>query len=168
MKLSPRIAFALIAVTSSALVITGLVIGAWLRISPCPLCIFQRVLYLAVAAFAMLGVALPSVRRLWAALIALSASGGLATALYQTWLQLNPEQATQCGYGEPNLIEQLVDWLGMQWSYMFMATGFCSTREDIFGLSLANWSILCFALLLGAGMSMITTVRKSTRQAITT
>ncbi|TXT31839.1 MAG: disulfide bond formation protein DsbB [Rhodocyclaceae bacterium] len=152
MKLSPRIAFALIAVTASALVIAGLVIGEWLRINPYPLCIFQRVLYLAVAAFAILGVVLPGARRLWAILIALSAAGGLATALYQTWMQLYPEQGTQCGYGEPNLIERLVDWLGMQWSYMFMATGFCSTRENILGLSIANWSILCFAMLLGAGM----------------
>jgi disulfide bond formation protein DsbB len=160
MKLSPRIAFALIAVASSTLVIAGLMIGEWLRISPCPLCIFQRVLYLAVAAFAILGVALPGARRLWAALIALSASGGLATALYQTWLQLNPEQATQCGYGEPNLIEQLVDWLGMQWSYMFMATGFCSTRENIFGLSMANWSILCFAILLGASLRLAVPARR--------
>lgn len=152
MRLSTRICFALIAVTASALVVAGMVIGEWLRISPCPLCIFQRVLYLAVAAFAIMGIALPGVRRVWAGLIALSASGGLATALYQTWMQLYPEQATQCGYGEPSLIEQLVDWLGMQWSYMFMATGFCSTKESILGLSMANWSIICFAMLLGASI----------------
>lgn len=158
MKLSPRIGFALLAVTSSALVIAGLVIGERMRINPCPLCIFQRVLYLTVAVFAIMGVALPGARRLWAVLIALSASGGLATALYQTWMQLYPEQATQCGYGEPNLIEQLVDWLGMQWSYMFMATGFCSTKENILGLSMANWSILCFAMLLGA--SVVTTKQR--------
>lgn len=153
MTLSPRSGFALIAVASSGLVVAGLVIGEWMRIAPCPLCIFQRVLYLVVAAFAIVGVALPGARRLWAGLIALSASGGLATALYQTWMQLYPEQATQCGYGEPNLIEQFVDWLGMQWSYMFMATGFCSTRENILGLSMANWSILCFAVLLGASVA---------------
>lgn len=154
MKLSPRIGFALIAVTSSALVVAGLVIGDWMRIAPCPLCIFQRVLYLAIAAFAILGLALPGARQVWAGLIALSASGGLATALYQTWMQFYPEQATQCGYGEPNLIEQFVDWLGMQWSYMFMATGFCSTRENILGLSMANWSILCFSMLLGASVAI--------------
>lgn len=158
MKLSPRIGFALIAIASSALVVAGLAIGEWLRIAPCPLCIFQRVLYLLVAAFAILGFALPGFRRLWGGLIALSASGGLATALYQTWMQLYPEQATQCGYGEPNLIEQFVNWLGMQWSYMFMATGFCSTRENILGLSMANWSILCFAMLLLA--SVVTAIQK--------
>lgn len=63
MKLSPRIGFALIAVTASTLIIAGLVIGEWLRINPCPLCIFQRVLYLAVATFAVLGVVLPGARR---------------------------------------------------------------------------------------------------------
>lgn len=105
----PPTRFSQIATASSALVVAGLVIGDVMRINPCPLCIFQRLLYLVVAAFAILGVALPGTRRLWGGLIVLTAAGGLATALYQSWLQLFPEQSTQCGYGEPNLIEQLVD-----------------------------------------------------------
>jgi len=32
---------------------------------------------------------------------------------------------------------------------MFMVTGFCTNKEWVFlGLSLANWSALCFLLLL--------------------
>lgn len=151
-RLSARAGFSLIAAASAGLVGGGLVIGELMRLNPCPLCIFQRVLYLLVAVFALFGVAAPGARRLWGSLVGLASAGGLATALYQSWLQLYPESATQCGFGEPNLIEQLVDWLGMQWPYMFMATGFCTTREYILGLTMANWSILCFSGFLLAGV----------------
>lgn len=149
---SARTVFAVLAAGSVGLVACGLVIGELMRINPCPLCIFQRVLYLAVAAVAFFGVVAPGARRVWGALLGLISAGGLATALYQSWMQLYPDTATQCGFGEPNLIEQLVDWLGVQWPFMFMATGFCTTKELIFGLTMANWSILCFSGFLLAGI----------------
>ncbi len=149
---SPRAAFLLLFVGAFGLVGSGLVIGELMRLNPCPLCIFQRVLYLVVGVWALCGVLVPQVRRFWGALIALTSAGGLATAIYQTWLQLHPEAATACGYGEPNLIERLVDWLGMQWPFMFMATGFCTSKESILGLTMANWSIGCFAAFLLLGL----------------
>ncbi len=134
------------AVSSACLVAAGLAIGEIYRLQPCPLCIFQRLLYIVVALFALGGVALPGWRRAWGALAALTAAGGLGTALYQSWLQLAPEVSKECGFGEPTLIEQLVDWLGMQWPAMFMATGFCSSRDWLFlWLSMANWSVVCFS-----------------------
>lgn len=150
---SPRLGFALIAIAAAGLVGTGLVIGEWMRLNPCPLCIFQRVLYLLVAFWAVPGILLPGARRLWAGLIAATSAGGMATAIYQTWMQLNPEAvSTVCGAGEPSLIERLVDWLGMQWPYMFMATGFCTTKEYILGFTMANWSIVCFLGFLIVGL----------------
>ena len=150
-RLSARTGFAVIFLVAVGLVGSGLVIGELMRINPCPLCIFQRVLYLLVGAVALFGVLLPGARRLWGAVIGLLCAGGLATAVYQSWMQFYPETATQCGFGEPNLIEQLVDWLGMQWPFMFMATGFCTSKEYILGLTLANWSVLCFSGFLLAG-----------------
>ena len=149
---SPRTMFALIAISSLGLVALGLLIGEWMRLDPCPLCIFQRVLYIAVGAWALCGFLVPAIRRFWGALIAATAAGGLATAIYQTWMQLYPEVATQCGAGEMNLIEKFVDWLGMQWPFMFMATGFCTSKDYILGLTMANWSIGCFAAFLLAGL----------------
>lgn len=150
--LSPRAGFALIAFAATALVAAGVVIGEVMRLNPCPLCIFQRVLYLVVAALALPGVALPAARRLWGLLVAAAAAGGVATAAYQSWMQLYPEAARSCGAGEMNLIERFVDWIGMQWPYMFMATGFCTTKESILGLTMANWSIPCFLAFLVAGL----------------
>jgi len=149
---SARSAFAAIALAAVALVGAGLLIGEWMRLNPCPLCIFQRVLYLLVGFWALCGVIVPGARKLWGVLIALTAAGGMATAIYQTWLQLHPEGAIACGYGEPNLIERLVDWLGMKWPLMFMATGFCTSKESVLGLTMANWSIPCFLAFLVAGL----------------
>jgi disulfide bond formation protein DsbB len=150
--LSARAGFVLMGAASAGLVGSGLVIGELMRLNPCPLCIFQRILYLAVAGVALFGALAPAGRRVWGALIALISAGGLATALYQSWMQLYPESATQCGFGEPTLIEKLVDWLGMQWPFMFMATGFCTSTDYILGLTMANWSILCFSGFLLAAV----------------
>jgi len=160
MRFSVRGSFGLMALASAGLVVAGLVLGELLKLHPCPLCIFQRLLYLVVALLALGGALLPGWYRLWGALAGLAAAGGLATAAYQSWLQFAPEVAKECGFGEPTLIEQLVDWLGMQWPDMFMATGFCSSKEWVFlGLSMANWSILCFAGFLAA--AALLTLRRS-------
>jgi disulfide bond formation protein DsbB len=151
-RLSVRTGFAVIFAGAIGLVGNGMLIAELMRINPCPLCIFQRVLYLLVGAVALLGVVVPRARRLWGTLIGLLSAGGLATAVYQTWMQFYPEAAIQCGSGEPNLIEQLVDWLGVQWPFMFMATGFCTSKEYILGLTLANWSVVCFSGFLLVGV----------------
>jgi disulfide bond formation protein DsbB len=65
-------------------------------------------------------------------------------------MQAYPELAKECSYTDPNLIERLVDWLGMQAPSMFMATGFCTSKEWVFlGLSMANWSCLVFLGIVG-------------------
>lgn len=149
-KVPTRAWFATLALGCFGLVAVGLELQSMLRLSPCPLCIFQRLLYLAIGVSALGGVVLPVARMLWGAL-----GGGLAllgggVAAYQSWMQAFPELATECGYAEPNMIEQLVDWLGMQQPWLFMATGFCSSREwELFGLSMANWSCLVFAGIAG-------------------
>ena len=99
------------------------------RLAPCPMCIFQRVLYLVIGGLALLGFLLPVARLAWAGLIGLLALLGVGVAAYQTWMQAFPTLATECGYAEPNLMERLVDWLGMQWPSMFLATGFCASRD---------------------------------------
>lgn len=147
-----RPAFAGVFAATVLLVGTGLVIGELMRINPCPLCIFQRVLYLAIAFWALAGVVAPQARRWWGGLIAATAAGGMATALYQSWLQLHPESALACGFGEPSLIEQFVNWLGILWPFMFMPTGFCTSKESVLGLTLANWSVAGFAVFALLGL----------------
>jgi disulfide bond formation protein DsbB len=140
--------FAGLVTVSLSLLAAGLVIGEFARLNPCHLCIFQRLLYMVLAFFALCGVLLPGWRRVWCVLSGLTAVGGVIAAVQQSWMQYAPQLVNECGFGDPTLVERIVNWLGTQWPSMFMVTGFCTTKDWIFlGLSMANWSILCFLLL---------------------
>ena len=149
-KVPTRAWFATLALGCFGLVAVGLELQALFRLAPCPLCIFQRLLYLVIGVVGLLGFALPAGRMLWAGLGGALALGGFSVAAYQTWMQAFPELATECGYADPNAIERLVDWLGMQYPGLFLATGFCTNRDWVFlDLSMANWSMLIFAGIVG-------------------
>lgn len=142
--------FAALALGTLGLVAVGLELQQLYRLAPCPFCIFQRLLYIVIGVVALLGVVLPVGRLLWGGLITALAAGGVAVAGYQSWMQAFPHLATECGYSDPTLIERLVDWLGMQWPSLFLATGFCTSREwELLGLSMANWSFLVFLGIVG-------------------
>ncbi|WP_291993056.1 disulfide bond formation protein B [Candidatus Accumulibacter sp. ACC003] len=157
MPFSLRSRFALLALAALGLTAAGVVIGEMMRLQPCPLCIFQRLLYLLLALFAVCGVLSPGYGRLWGVLAGLTAAGGLATAAYQSWLQFYPDAGgLACGFGEPTLIEQIVDWFGVRWPELFMATGFCSSKDWLFlGLSMANWSALVFLAFIAAAVHLV-------------
>jgi len=156
-KVPVRAWFATLSLGCFGLVAIGMELQSMLRLAPCPFCIFQRLLYLVIGGLALLGFLWPVVRLAWAGLIGLLALLGAGVAAYQTWMQAFPELATECGYAEPNVIERLVDWLGMQWPSMFLATGFCTSREWVFlGLSMANWSLLIFAGIVGYAVVFLT------------
>ena len=148
MRITTRSAFVLLFLVSSGLLAAGLILGEVKHLQPCHLCIFQRFLYILMACFALFGALLPRWHRLWSALFFLTAGGGVLTALKQSWMQYAPDQSIECGFGDPTLLERVVNWLGGQWPEMFMVTGFCSDKDWVFlGLSLANWSGVCFLLL---------------------
>lgn len=137
--------FAALSAGTIGVALAGLQLQALLSLAPCPYCIFQRLLYLLIGAVALLGFLFPSLALLWLAVIGSMALLGLGVALYQSWMQAYPNLAPECGFSNPDLIERLVDVLGMQWPGLFLATGFCSSKEWVFlGLSMANWSLLFF------------------------
>lgn len=153
MQLTTRTFFTLLAVVSLGLLGAGLALGELLHLQPCYLCNVQRLIYIVLAVVAVLGVLLPHWGRLWALLAALVAMCGVLAAAQQSWMQFAPQQATECGFGEPTFYEQMINWLGGLWPQMFMVTGFCTNKEWVFlGLSLANWSGLCFAVLFGVAV----------------
>jgi disulfide bond formation protein DsbB len=142
--------FAALALGCFGLVAFSLALQITLRIAPCPLCIFQRLLFLVVGVLALAGFLLPRVRPVWLATIGVTALLGAGAAAWQTWMQLFPDLAPECSFTDPNLIERLVDWLGMQLPRLFLATGFCTSPGWSFlGLSMANWSLLIFLGIVG-------------------
>lgn len=155
---SPRRGMALTGLGSAALVVLALVLTRQLQLEPCPLCVFQRLLYLAVAGFALTGAVWPRTLTATGALALLPAVGGLVTATYQSWMQAFPANFIKCSIGVPsNPIEHLVDRLGEWWPTMFYAWGDCTSREwSLFGLSMANWSAVMF---LGITLVLVLTLR---------
>ncbi len=144
-KVPMRAWFATLGLGCLGLVAVGMELQTLLRLAPCPLCIFQRLLYIVIGFIGLLGFIWPAGRLLWAALAGGLAMLGAGVAGYQTWMQAFPHLAPECSFTDPNLIERFVDWLGMAWPSMFLATGFCTTRDwEMFGLSMANWSVLVF------------------------
>jgi disulfide bond formation protein DsbB len=142
--------FATLALGCLGLFAFSLALQGMLRLAPCPLCIFQRLLYLVIGALALAGFLLPVARLLWSGAIGVMALLGVGVAAWQTWMQQFPELAPACNFTDPNLIERLVDWLGMHAPSLFLATGFCSSIEWSFlGLSMANWSLLIFLGIVG-------------------
>lgn len=128
------------------LVVFGVELQNMLRLAPCPLCIFQRLLYILIGCVGLLGFAMPAGRLLWCALSVVLGGVGFGVAAYQTWMQAYPHLAPECSFTDPNIFERIVDWLGMQMPSLFLATGFCTSREwEFLGLSMANWSLVIYA-----------------------
>jgi disulfide bond formation protein DsbB len=116
---------------------------------PCPLCILQRIAYLALLAFALIAAGLSAARQTISSRMALmfgALSGliGLGIAARHIWLVLHPGQT--CGL-DP-LAVTINHWSITHWMpWMFSADGLCADVPDVFGLSLPMWSALGFTLL---------------------
>ena len=143
-RLPDRPLFALGAAIPLALVAFAIVLTQFYQVAACPLCIVQRMLYIAIAMSSF--TALISSHRIIhivAASLAVAFSAcGTAIAGYQIYLQRNPFTAT-CGDGT-SWWELLVDQAGLALPLLFKAGGFCSDTAWSFGLSIVEWSLLSF------------------------
>lgn len=155
MSRSPRLAFAILALVGLAAFFGGALLGKLMHLAACPLCILQRMLYLVVGVLGLAGLAVARTRmpaRIVAALAAAAAATGLWVAVYQTWLQRHPE-GPSCTAETP-WWEMLVYRAGEFAPDFFLSSGMCSDPGfTLFGLTIANYSILLFLFLavVGAG-----------------
>jgi disulfide bond formation protein DsbB len=148
MRISDRWGFGGLAAASLGMLAGALIIGEVFRVQPCYWCNFQRLLCMLLTVFGLGGIFFPRWRKSWALLSGVTAVLGVFAAGKQSWMQYAPQDAIECGFGDPSLVERLVDWLSGWWPSMFMVTGLCTEKDWVFlGLSLANWSGLCFFLL---------------------
>ena len=67
-KVPVRAWFATLGIGCLGLVAVGMELQNLLRLAPCPLCIFQRLLYIVIGLIGPLGWAVPAGRLLWSAL----------------------------------------------------------------------------------------------------
>jgi disulfide bond formation protein DsbB len=127
------------------------------HVAACPLCVVQRMLYLAIALASLAGfvwISVRAVRTLAALLITVAAAGGAAIAAYQIYLQRNPFAAT-CGDGTAGW-ERMVQAAGEMVPFLFKANGLCSDSTwSLLSLSIVEWSLLAFSGLCVIGLAAL-------------
>lgn len=146
---SPRFHFCVALIIGSSLFFGAIYLGESLGLAACPLCILQRMAALGLMLAALLGLALASQRagRIAANLLMiLVTASGAGIAAYQSYIQ-RVATDVQCS-GQAAWWELFVDWAGEQAPRLFQASGLCSDPAwTLFGLSLAEYSLLAFSLL---------------------
>lgn len=157
--LGARAAYATLAVVSFGLIGVGLLLQHVVGLEPCPLCIFQRMAYLAVALFALLAAWLSPkpASRGFGVLVLGSALAGAGIAGRHVWLQTNPQNMS-CGPGLQTMLENfpLIDVLPK----VFRGSGDCAEAGwTLIGLTIAEWSLIWF-VILSAGALFILLARR--------
>ena len=134
-----------------------------LYLDPCPLCITQRLFYIGIGLFALVG--LVFIRTLWvqraaSVLLCLSALGGILTAGRQVWLQHLPaDKVPECGPGLHYWLEN-EPWLSTL-ALLFKGDGNCAEVVWTFmGFSMGEWSLAWFVGLLAIGATLLFTRRE--------
>jgi disulfide bond formation protein DsbB len=143
----PRGVLALLAVASLAALAVALIAQHAFGVQPCPWCIFQRVLYLAIAAVALIGWLLP-VRGACvpAALGVLAlALGGVAAAVFQH--EVAAKDAS-CAF---TMADRFLSATGLETAvpFLFQVTATCmdAAQARLLGLGYELWSGALFALI---------------------
>jgi len=149
--LGTRLAFAAIALACASLLGVGYYLQFVDGLEPCPMCILQRVCYMAVTALALVAVVHGPGRagqRVYSALLAIPALIGFGVAARQTWLQHLPaDQVPECGPGLSFMLEMYAPFEVLKRT--LRGTGDCAKVDWTFlGLSIAEWSVICFTSLL--------------------
>lgn len=144
----PRAILALIALACVAMLAYGMYLQHVVGLEPCPMCIVQRYALVLVALVAGVSAAFRSqgLRRAGVGLMGALAVFGAFVAARQSWLQWNPPEIMSCGRDFFGMIEAFP--LRRAIPMIFRGTGDCSVIDWTFlGLSIANWSFLCFAAI---------------------
>ena len=163
MALRPRWIFTAMFAACAALIGFALFLQHGRGLEPCPMCILQRYAFVGIAIVALVAAIhgpASTGRRIYGGLLALLAVAGGGVAIRHVYLEHNPPAIFDCGADLGYMLESftLSDMLPM----IFRGTGDCTKVPWRFlGLSIAEWSLIWFAILLAAAMAAI--VLKSRR-----
>lgn len=119
-------------------------------LTPCPLCIMQRLAFIGMGLVFLVG-GLHAPRRagrwVYAILIALIGAAGIGVAWRQLWLQsLPPDKVPSCGPGLSYMLDTFP--LSQTLKMVFTGSGECAEVHWRFlGLAMPAWSLICLLLL---------------------
>ena len=127
-------------------------------LEPCPLCVFQRICFMAIALLALAAGAHGARLRgaaVYCALIFIAAITGAGIAGRQVWLQHLPaDQIPECGPGLNFLLEMYP--LTETIRTVLRGSGDCAKVDwTLLGFSIAEWSLLCFIGLFITAVSLL-------------
>jgi len=157
-KINNRVLFLGMFLACSGLLGFGLVLQHVMRLEPCPLCILQRVAFIAIGVTALAAAIHNPSRRGWIVygglLIFFSMLGG-GVAAWQVYLQhLPPGQVPECGPGLDYMLEAMP--LGKILPMIFKGSGECAEVAWTFlDLSIPQWALGWFALFFLGGATAI-------------
>jgi disulfide bond formation protein DsbB len=136
-----------VAATCLALIGAALYLQHVDHLLPCPLCVIQRYLFLAIALCCLAGAA-GGQPRIGAGLGLLGALAGLGVVGKHLWVLAHP--GLSCGIDPmETALNKIPSATMMPW--LFRADGLCEDALDtVLGLSIPQWSAVWFALLAGA------------------
>ncbi len=153
----PRWIFAAMFAACAGLIGFGLYLQHALGLEPCPMCILQRYAFVGIGIIA-LAAALQGPRGIgrwiYGGLLSLLAIAGGGVAVRHVYLEHYPPQIFDCGADLGYMLESFTmsDLLPM----IFRGTGDCTKVPWRFlGLSIAEWSLAWFAVLLAAAIVAI-------------
>ncbi|MSQ50163.1 MAG: disulfide bond formation protein B [Betaproteobacteria bacterium] len=150
MVIRPRLLYVAPALACVGLLGCGYYLQYFDSQDPCPLCLVQRGFYYGILfLFTIAALHLPgrTGNSIYGSAAALLALGGFGVAARQVWLQHLPtDQVPACG---PDLYFMLENFpLARMLEKLFTGSGQCAEVNWTFlGLSIAGWSLLCFAAL---------------------
>lgn len=127
---------------------------------PCPLCMLQRLAFIALGAIFLVA-AIHHPRRagsiVYGALLVLFAAAGAAVAGRQVWLQSLPKHLVpECGPGLDFILSRFP--LSKAIDMVLRGSGECAEKGWVFlGLSIAGWALVWFVLLgiLALGLTVL-------------
>jgi disulfide bond formation protein DsbB len=117
------------------------------KLEPCPLCISQRIVFMALGLIFLLAAIhkpKPTSRKVYAVLQVLTALGGAGVAIRHWWLQAHRESMiADCGVGFDYMFENFP--LKKAFTLIFRGTGDCAAIDWTFlGLTLPQLSLIAF------------------------
>lgn len=145
-----RTAWLLGFVACAGLIAYVLYVQYYQYISPCPLCIFQRIAFVGMGlVFLIGGLHAPRsrVRGVYAVILALIGLAGMAVAGRQLWLQSLPaDQVPSCGPGLGYMLDTFP--LAQTLKLVFTGSGECAeVHWKFLGLAMPAWSLICLLAL---------------------
>jgi disulfide bond formation protein DsbB len=142
-----------VAAVSVAAVGAALVSQYVYNMQPCPWCVLQRVIFVAIAIVALAGLLLPGLlRRLATVLLVVLTGCGAAAALWQHYVAGN---SASCNL---TLADRIVGGLKLDETLpqVFMATASCAdAKVNLWGLPYEAWSLALFALMGAVGVRLL-------------